>query len=228
MIEPCRRYSRLRVNVLTPQSVSGRVGFRLVLVDGSDCPATGCGASRELAEHYYSFLSILDGPIGWQNHSVELRGGPSSDLPFWRTGWHGVAGNDALDADQLVAVYVELAIDGGGEAGSHSSGVLLMGDVTCGASDATGAAASCTSGYSSGIFFSTIDTSSEWGFRRWGAAESCCAQCASLSTCRFFHLADGLCYLGSSVPQVSLRLPTTVRADLTPALIPLDPSGTRL
>ena len=113
-------FARVRANVLIPQSAVGRVGLRVIIVDASNCllanesadgtRITDCGSDFEAAEYYYSFLPILDESQGWQDVEIELRGGSSSDLPFWRTGWHGATGNDILDVDSIVRVTVELAI----------------------------------------------------------------------------------------------------------------------
>ena len=89
--------------------------------------------------------------------------------------------------------------------GSRSNGQLLIDQITCSEQRANGSCAYVTSDE---MYYAELDNSSAWWYGEFLSADACCEQCAKQQPrCRFFHLADGICYLGSAIPRVQLRLP---------------------
>jgi len=139
--------------ILQPQSVIGKVHLRLILMDDSDCTLDGhdcADAPGQNLENYYSFHYVLDDNDNnifdthsgrWQELRIELRGNDDCNSPFWRTGWTGEVGNNNLDAKRLRGWRIELSMDGQGDIGDVSEGVLLLDQLTCvGGGDLLGAA----------------------------------------------------------------------------------------
>ena len=130
----------IHFKILEEQSSPGRVHFRLIALDGSDC-GSDCG-SDDAMEVYYSFHYILDDLKNseWQEIQVPMQGGSDSGSPFLRTGWSGQVGNDILDPNYLKGFRLELSIDSLGAIGSASSGIFLLDQLACvGAEDLLGA-----------------------------------------------------------------------------------------
>ncbi|MGH1366693.1 MAG: sugar-binding protein [Calditrichia bacterium] len=98
----------------SPSSEPGRAEFRLQLFDVSDggIDAYDAGAT----EVWYSFNYILDATPGWNELKIPMEdvggGATGGSNGFWRTGWAGAAGNDALDLNQIKGLGFEISMTG--------------------------------------------------------------------------------------------------------------------
>jgi len=98
----------------SPSSSPGRAEFRLQLFDVSDggIDAYDAGAT----EIWYSFNYILDDTPGWNELRIPMEdvggGATGGSNGFWRTGWAGVAGNNALDLNAIKGLGFEISVQG--------------------------------------------------------------------------------------------------------------------
>lgn len=117
--------------VSTPQSLPGRVTFRLCLHDVSHSETGNATYTNENCEYYYSFLKILDAAPGWNEAKLPFIADPN----FWNgegfnlTGWVGISGNATLDLDKIKGYTFEFSISGGGE-GDFSEGTIVVDKLT--------------------------------------------------------------------------------------------------
>ena len=127
-------YISFQYETLRPASPSGRVHLRLILFDSSDClDGMGCLQTNSITmEAYYSFHHVLDHEAGSGINTIhiDLEGNADSSSPFWRTGWDGQVGNDALDKSTLKGWAFEINVDSQGGLGSSVSGSLMVGNLT--------------------------------------------------------------------------------------------------
>ncbi|MBN2356088.1 T9SS type A sorting domain-containing protein [candidate division KSB1 bacterium] len=110
-----------------PQSLAGRVTFRLDLQDVSDSPNGNATYSVNDCEYYYSFQQILDSQPGWNRFAMPLTADPNawSGEAFNLTGWSGISGNGKLDLDKIKGFSFEFSISGAGE-GDVSAGTIIF------------------------------------------------------------------------------------------------------
>jgi len=132
--DPAKAYDWSRYDSLefwyyntAPQSLPGRITFRLGLHDCSDSPNGTDTYTVGEVEYYYSFQKILDNAPGWKRFAMSLTADPN----FWdgqgfnRTGWAGIQGNDKLDLDKIKGFSIEFSISGAGE-GDVSAGTIIL------------------------------------------------------------------------------------------------------
>ena len=113
-----------------PQSLAGRITFRLCLHDVSHAENGNATYSNEECEYYYSFLEILDSDPGWNEIKMPLVNNYSwNGQGFNLTGWSGINGNAELDLDKIKGFAFEYSISGGGN-GDFSAGTIVFDHLT--------------------------------------------------------------------------------------------------
>lgn len=110
-----------------PQSLAGRITFRICLHDVSNSTNGNATYSVQECEYYYSFLNVLDDAPGWHEIKMPLIADPN----FWNgegfnlTGWTGINGNATLDLDKIKGYAFEFSISGNGD-GDYSQGTVVF------------------------------------------------------------------------------------------------------
>ena len=137
----CRgaRYVSLWINNIIPQDWPAAAHFRLVLLDGSDCDASavgaGCGDIAGL-EAWTSFHHALDAEPGWRELRVDLpHNGSDAAGGFTQPGWEGRVGNNVPDAGRIKGHRLEWSVKALGDAGSVTSGAVILDHLSCWAHD---------------------------------------------------------------------------------------------
>ena len=98
----------LDYRVLDGASEPGRVTFRVILGDNSNC-LNRCDADEE---KWYSFHSILDSAEDEVKHlTIPLIGDTDPGSSFWLTGWAGGLGNSKFDPAHIGSVQLEVNIN---------------------------------------------------------------------------------------------------------------------
>lgn len=115
----------------TPQTLPGRVVFRLCLMDVSDSPEGNKTYSVNDAEYYYSFFYVLDAAAGWNKIQLPLTASSAAwnGEAFNQTGWAGIWGNSMIDANKIKGFSFEFSISGAGD-GDFSAGTIIFDKMT--------------------------------------------------------------------------------------------------
>ena len=127
--------------VLEPQSLTGSVHLRVVLLDDGDCE-DNCTDPQNL-ERYYSDHYILDSgrlsvengtselDLEWRELRISLDEGAQSNSAFTLAQWSGLKGNGILDLDHIKGWQIELAMDAETSVDRVSKGVLIIDQISC-------------------------------------------------------------------------------------------------
>jgi len=122
-------YNTLNFDYFVEEQYSGEeVILRIILSDMAEVTTPD---ENGWGEDHFAFLDILDHEPGWNSVSIPmLTINNWNSVGFTYTGWSGVADlNQQLDLDQIVGFRFEFSIGGGGE-GNHSSGTVVIDNVS--------------------------------------------------------------------------------------------------
>ncbi|KAI2505827.1 guanylate cyclase [Fragilaria crotonensis] len=127
--------------VIEPQSLTGSVHLRVVLLDDSDCEVN-CTVPQNL-ERYYSDHYILDSgrlsvenetselDYEWRELRINLDEGAQSTSGFSQAKSSGLNGNGILDLDHIKGWQIELAMDDATAVDRVSEGILVFDQISC-------------------------------------------------------------------------------------------------